>query len=55
MAKLELSRDLSLGPQDAWAHVSDLSALGDWLQMHEGWRSELPSELAVGTTIVGVA
>ena len=23
--------------------------------MHEGWRSELPSELEVGTTIVGVA
>lgn len=23
--------------------------------MHEGWRSELPDEIAVGTTIVGVA
>ena len=55
MAKLELSRDLSLSPEDAWAHVSDLSTLGDWLQMHEGWRSPLPSELEVGTTIVGVA
>lgn len=55
MAKLELSRDLSLSPEDAWTHVSDLSTLGDWLQMHEGWRSDLPSELEVGTTIVGVA
>lgn len=55
MAKLELSRDLSMSPEDAWTHVSDLSTLGDWLQLHEGWRSELPSELAVGTTIVGVA
>lgn len=55
MAKLELSRDLAMSPEDAWEHVSDLSTLGDWLQMHEGWRSELPSELAVGTTIVGVA
>jgi uncharacterized protein YndB with AHSA1/START domain len=55
VAKLELSRDLSMSPEDAWEHVSDLSTLGDWLQMHEGWRSELPSELAVGTTIVGVA
>ncbi len=55
MAKLELSRDLSLSPEDAWEHVSDLSSLGDWLAMHEGWRSDLPSELAVGTTIVGVA
>ena len=23
--------------------------------MHEGWRSELPSDLRVGTTIIGVA
>lgn len=55
MAKLELSRELTLSPQDAWQHVSDLNALGDWLVMHEGWRSELPAELSVGTTIVGVA
>ncbi|MGB3481382.1 MAG: SRPBCC family protein [Mycobacterium sp.] len=55
MAKLELSRELSLSPQDAWDHVSDLGALGDWLVMHEGWRSEIPAEINVGTTIVGVA
>ena len=55
MAKLELSRDLSLSPEEAWEHASNLSELGDWLQMHEGWRGEVPSELTVGTTIVGVA
>jgi hypothetical protein len=55
MAKLELSRDLSLSPEDAWAHASDLHSLGDWLVMHEGWRSELPDELTVGTILVGVA
>ncbi|MGV0792178.1 type II toxin-antitoxin system Rv0910 family toxin [Mycolicibacterium sp. XJ1819] len=55
MAKLELSRELSLCPEDAWAHASNLAELGDWLQMHEGWRGEVPSELAVGTTLVGVA
>lgn len=55
MAKLELSRNLSLTPDVAWAHVSNLEDLGDWLQMHQGWRSDLPDELAVGTTIVGVA
>jgi uncharacterized protein YndB with AHSA1/START domain len=55
VAKLELSRALSLTPEEAWAHVSNLSELGDWLEMHEGWRSELPSELTVGTTLVGVA
>ena len=55
MAKLELSRDLSLPPEDAWAHASNLAELGDWLVMHQGWRGELPAELTPGTTIVGVA
>lgn len=55
MAKLELSRKLTLPPEDAWAHASDLSTLGDWLCMHQGWRSELPEELEVGTIVIGVA
>ena len=55
MAKLELSRSLAMSAGDAWQHVSDLNSLGDWMTMHQGWRSELPDELAVGTTIVGVA
>jgi hypothetical protein len=55
MAKLELSRELSLSPDQAWEHASDLGSLGDWLVMHEGWRSEIPDEITVGTTIVGVA
>jgi uncharacterized protein YndB with AHSA1/START domain len=55
VAKLELSRDLSLSPEDAWAHASNLSELGDWLVMHQGWRGEIPEQLAAGVTIVGVA
>jgi uncharacterized protein YndB with AHSA1/START domain len=55
MAKLELSRELSLTPEDAWAHASNLSELGDWLVMHQGWRGEVPAELTTGTTLVGVA
>ena len=55
MAKLELSRELSLTPEDAWAHVSNLAALGDWLVMHQGWRGEVPAELTTGATLVGVA
>jgi len=55
MAKLELSRELALAPDVAWEHASDLTAMGEWLEMHEGWRSELPTELAPGTTVVGVA
>lgn len=55
MAKVELSRDLSITPEQAWAHVSNLSELGDWLVMHQGWRGEVPADLEVGTTVVGVA
>ncbi len=55
MAKLELSRELSLTPQTAWDHASNLGALGDWMVMHEGWRSDIPDELNVGTTLIGVA
>jgi uncharacterized protein YndB with AHSA1/START domain len=55
MAKVELSRELTISPEQAWDHASNLDELGDWLSMHQGWRSELPAELAEGTTIVGVA
>jgi hypothetical protein len=44
-----------ISPQQMWDHVSDLSDLGDWLVLHEGWRSELPEELSEGTQVVGVA
>jgi len=55
MAKIELSRELKISPEQAWEHVSKLEELGDWLTMHQGWRSDLPTELVEGTTIVGVA
>ncbi|SOX53632.1 SRPBCC family protein [Mycobacterium ahvazicum] len=55
MAAVELTADVPMTPQDMWDHVSDLSDLGDWLTMHEGWRSELPDEIAEGTQIIGVA
>ena len=44
-----------LSPEDAWVHASNLADLGDWLVMHQGWRSELPAELVKGATLVGVA
>src|SRR4051812_15074354 len=54
MASVELTADMPMSPQDMWGHVADLSELGDWLVMHEAWRSELPEELGVGVEIVGV-
>ncbi|MGE2734049.1 type II toxin-antitoxin system Rv0910 family toxin [Mycolicibacterium vaccae] len=55
MAKLEMKRSLAMPADRAWEHASDLSSLGDWMTMHQGWRSDIPDEITVGTTIVGVA
>ena len=55
MAAVDLTADVPMNPQDMWDHASDLSDLGDWLVLHEGWRSELPDEISEGTQIIGVA
>ena len=55
MASVNLTLDVPMTPQDMWDHVSDLSTLGDWLVLHEGWRGDLPDEIAEGTQVVGVA
>jgi Polyketide cyclase / dehydrase and lipid transport len=55
MAAVDMAADVPISAQQMWDHVSDLSNLGDWLVLHEGWRSELPDELREGTQVVGVA
>jgi Polyketide cyclase / dehydrase and lipid transport len=55
MAAVDMTAEVPICPQEMWDHVSDLANLGDWLVMHEGWRSELPDELSEGTQVVGVA
>jgi hypothetical protein len=55
MAAVDMAADVPISAQQMWDHVSDLSNLGDWLVLHEGWRSELPDELNEGTQVVGVA
>jgi hypothetical protein len=55
MAAVDMAADLPISPEEMWDHVSDLSNLGDWLVLHEGWRSEVPDELSEGTQVIGVA
>jgi Polyketide cyclase / dehydrase and lipid transport len=55
MAAVDMAADVPMSPQEMWDHVADLSNLGDWLVMHEGWRSDLPDELREGTQVIGVA
>jgi carbon monoxide dehydrogenase subunit G len=56
MAKVKDSIDVKQSPDDAWAHVLDLSRYGEWLTLHDGWRSELPEpdEIGKGTQVSSV-
>lgn len=54
MAKLKVSVDVPMSPDDAWTRASDLTGFDQWLSIHEAWRGELPDELRAGTTISSV-
>lgn len=51
MAKLSVSVDVPLPPEQAWECASDLSRYKDWLSIHRVWRSPLPETLEKGTVI----
>ncbi|MBB5911996.1 carbon monoxide dehydrogenase subunit G [Nocardia transvalensis] len=55
MAKLKVSVDVPISPDEAWSHASDLRELHQWLLMHEAWRGSVPDELTPGTELVGIA
>jgi hypothetical protein len=54
MAKVSVSVDVPLSPQQAWEHAADLSRYGEWLTIHRVWRSELPGNLDKGTVIESI-
>ena len=54
MAKLSVSVDVPLPPEQAWQHASDLSRYKEWLTIHRVWRSTLPDTLEKGTTIESI-
>jgi len=51
MAKLSVSIDGPLPPEQAWADASNLSRYKEWLTIHRVWRSKLPEQLEKGTVI----
>lgn len=54
MAKLSVSVDVPLSPEQAWTAASDLSRFKEWLSIHKMWRSELPQTLGKGTEIESI-
>jgi polyketide cyclase/dehydrase/lipid transport protein len=51
MATVDVSVSSDLSPEDAWKLASDLRRFDEWLTIFGGWRSEVPSEVEVGTTV----
>ncbi|AVM02024.1 toxin [Gordonia iterans] len=54
MAKTSDSIHVELSPEDTFAAASDLARFDEWLVLHDGWRREVPTELAVGTEATSV-
>src|SRR5215204_2261216 len=51
MATVDVSVSSDLSPEHAWALASDLHRFDEWLTIFGGWRSEVPSEIEVGTCV----
>jgi hypothetical protein len=54
MAKVSVSVDVPLSPQEAWQHASDLSRYSEWLTIHRVWRSKLPESLDKGSVVESI-
>ena len=54
MAKVSVSVDVPLSPEEAWQHASDLSRYKEWLTIHRVWRSKLPETLDKGTVVESI-
>lgn len=54
MASVAVTASLPASPEKAWAALSDLSRWEEWLTIHQGWKSELPSEVSLGAKFTEV-
>ena len=54
MAKVSVSVDVPLSPEEAWQHASDLSRYKEWLTIHRVWRSKLPENLDKGAVLESI-
>ena len=54
MAKVSVSVDVPLSPEEAWQHASDLSRYSEWLTIHRVWRSKLPENLDEGAVVESI-
>jgi Polyketide cyclase / dehydrase and lipid transport len=51
MASIDVAVSSDVSPERAWALASDLRRFEEWLTIFGGWRSEVPSQIEVGTCV----
>lgn len=51
MATVDVMVSSDLSPERAWELASDLRRFDEWLTIFGGWRSEVPTEVEVGTCV----
>ncbi len=54
MGTIEKSATFPVSTEKLWAVVGDPNRFGEWLNMHQKWKGEVPAELKKGDTIVEV-
>lgn len=54
MASVSVSASLPGTPEKTWDALSDLSRWEEWLSIHQGWKSELPNPLTLGSQFTEV-
>jgi hypothetical protein len=54
MASVSVTQALPVDPDAAFEALSDLGNFENWLSIHQAWKSELPTEIAVGTQVTEV-
>jgi hypothetical protein len=54
MATVSVSADVPASAERTWATAADLARFGEWLTLHEGWRGDVPAEIAEGTRLTSV-
>jgi hypothetical protein len=51
MATVDVSVSSDLSPEKAWQLASDLSRFDEWLTIFGGWKSPVPAQVEVGTSV----
>jgi carbon monoxide dehydrogenase subunit G len=52
--KVNASVTVPATPERTWATASDLSRFDEWMTLHDGWRGDLPEQIAAGTSLTSV-